>query len=90
MAIILVAPNVALRSIPWLRLVEVAPGRHLLVIPCGTRAEELELAIVDQLEALPRGSECEREMLEQLRTLMRSLRQDGRIHKSELLLVSSR
>ena len=87
-ALIVVGPSDSLRNIPWLKLVEIAPSRHVLVVPEGTRPEVLELALLDQIEALPATETYERGLLGDLRALIRSLRQDRRIGKSELIVVS--
>ena len=44
---ILIAPSLYLRRIPWLRLVEIAPARFLLSMPSGTPVDSLELALID-------------------------------------------
>jgi hypothetical protein len=51
-ALIIVGPSSSLQQIEWLRLVEIAPLRYLLVIPSGTAVEVLEVAIQDLLRNL--------------------------------------
>ena len=46
-SLIVVGPSKALRSIPWLRLIEITPARFLLTIPSGTSIEALEVALRD-------------------------------------------
>ena len=84
-SMILVGPSASLRSIPWLRLVEVAPMRYLLVLPSGMAAESLELAILDVLERLKDRDARERDMLEALRRIICRHRRDNRISRSEIL-----
>ncbi|MGD9972851.1 MAG: hypothetical protein AB7S77_07310 [Desulfatirhabdiaceae bacterium] len=87
-AIIVVGPSASLRSISWLRLVEIAPERFLIVIPRGTRAEKLELTILDLLDTLSSDDQYERSLLEELRRLIRSLRHSNRIEQSEIMMIS--
>jgi len=86
-AVILVPPTRALRRIPWLRLAEVTPGRHLLTIVSGMAVESLEVAILDLLESLPQEDD-ERWVLEELRSLIGSSRRKQAIRKFEMLYVS--
>ena len=85
--IILVGPSRCLRQIPWLRLVEVAPGRFLLSIPSGTPVESLEIALHDLLETIPPDDARERAILERLHALMRKLRRGQSVSKAEMLFV---
>ena len=75
-AIIVVAPSRFLRRIPWLKLAEVTPGRHLLTVVPGTAIESLEVAILDILEGLPPSEVYERNILEELRRLIGASRRD--------------
>jgi hypothetical protein len=88
-AAILVAHSRHLESIPWLRLVEVAPARHLLSLVSGTPVEKLEVALGDLLEALPEAEPKERELLEALRSSIRAPRRSQKIVKEEILFVES-
>jgi hypothetical protein len=86
-AVILVPASRALRRIPWLRLAEVAPGRHLLTIVSGMAVESLEVAILDLIESLPEEDDTERRILEELRSLIGSGRRKQTIRKFEMLYV---
>ncbi|MGH7898552.1 MAG: hypothetical protein ACREQQ_11405 [Candidatus Binatia bacterium] len=86
-AIILVAPSRCLREIPWLKLAEVTPGRHLLTIVPGTAIESLEVSILDLLEALPPTDDYERTILEELARLIGASRRQQTISKFEMLYV---
>ena len=88
--IIIVGPSRRLRSVPWLRLVEVAPGRSLLSVPTGTAIESLEIAILDLLEDLGPGEEEERVLLSRLREKLRSLRHSQAMSKAEIVFVRTR
>ena len=86
-AVILVAPSRCLRRIPWLKLAEVTPGRHLLTIVPGTAIESLEVAMLDILESLAPDEDYERKILEELRQLIGASRRDQTIRKFEMLYV---
>ena len=45
-AIIVVAPSRSLRRIPWLRLAEISPRRHLLTVVPGTAARSATRAAI--------------------------------------------
>ncbi|TAN37463.1 MAG: hypothetical protein EPN23_05590 [Verrucomicrobia bacterium] len=86
-ALIIVGPSKRLLEIEWLRLVEIAPARHLLVIPTGTAIEQLEVAVGDLLERLAPEENYERELLGELHRLMRYRRQQQDVSKAEILLI---
>ena len=86
-AIILVGPSKCLRTISWLRLVEIAPARYLLSIPTGTPPERLELAIMDLLSDLAADDTYERELLEILLAQFAHLRTNRSMTKSDIILV---
>ncbi len=86
-AIILVAPSRCLRRIPWLKLAEVTPGRHLLTIVPGTAIESLEIAMLDILEGLAPDEDYEQKILEELRQLIGASRREHTIRKFEMLYV---
>ena len=89
-AIIVVGPSRCLRTISWLRLVEIAPARYLLSIPTGTPPERLELAIMDLLSGLSENDTYERDLLEALRRQFAHLRTTRTMAKSEIILVDAR
>ena len=86
-AIILVAPSRFLRRIPWLKLAELSPGRHLVTILPGTPIDSLEIAILDLLETLPKSETYERKILDELRRLIGAGRREQNITKYEMLYV---
>jgi hypothetical protein len=86
-AIILVPENRPLRSIPWLRLVRVAPNRFLMAVTSGTTIEEFELQIQDLISELAPGDQGERELLEELLHVVSGSRK--RRVKAEILFVPS-
>jgi len=90
LGVIIVGPSRNLQKIKWLRLVELAPMRYLLVVPSGTAIDSLEVAIIDLLENLEQGEEWEKATLEQLRDMMRSLRLGGKLSKAELMFIDTK
>ncbi|TAN37464.1 MAG: hypothetical protein EPN23_05595 [Verrucomicrobia bacterium] len=89
-ALIIVGPSKRLLEIEWLRLVEIAPARHLLVIPTGTTIEQLEVAVGDMLDRLSPEEKYERELLTELHRLLRYRRQQQEVSKAEILLINIR
>ncbi len=86
-AIIVVGPSRSLRRIPWLKLAEISPGRHLLTVVSGTPIESIEIAILDLLDALPASERYERRILAELRELIGSARRSEDVSKFEMLYV---
>lgn len=87
-AMIVVGPSRSLRAIPWLRMVEIAPARHLLAIPSGTAVDSLEVAILDKAESEAVDDPYERTLLMELYAVLRSCRQRQSLSKAEILFVS--
>lgn len=88
-AVIIVGPSRTLARIPFLRLVEVAAGRHLLAIPPGTPIDTLELALVDALETLPPNDAAERGLVNALRAQLQGVRQSQSVTKAEIMFVTT-
>jgi hypothetical protein len=87
-AVILVGHSEPLKRLPGLRLIEVAPARHLISIRPGTSIESLELAIHDLLEEQPQGQATDREILETLGRIIRKSRRAQSSAKEEILFVA--
>lgn len=88
-AIILVNFSEQLKRLPWLRLIEVAPARHLISIRSGTSIETMELAMRDLLEDLSKEKSVEREMLEALVKIIRESRRTKTTWKEEILFIAT-
>lgn len=86
-ALIVVNSNRSLSQIEWLRLVEIAPARYLLVLPPGMPIERLEVEMRDLRESLEAGDKEEHLLLEQLQKLLVQQRRQKTLSKGELLLV---
>ena len=85
--LVIVGPTQALRRIPFLRLVEVAPGRFLLALDPGNDFKALELAINDVLEELTPAQSQERQLITELLAHIRGLRRSDRVSLANILLV---
>ena len=88
-AILLVNYSEQLKRLPWLRLIEVAPARHLISIRSGTSIESMELAIHDLLEDLPAGKSFERDTLKALMNIIRESRRTNTTLKEEILFIAT-
>lgn len=89
MGIVVVPSNRSLRMLPWLRLIEVAPARHLIAIEPGTPIEKIEVAIIDLIEVARFEAPEEVPMLETLREKVGYLRRRGRFSKAEMIFVAT-
>jgi hypothetical protein len=89
LSIVIVAASRVLRTISWLRLIEIAPLRYMLAIPQGTAVDSLELTVIELLEGAQGLDDREVLLLTQLRDLMRSSRRRGDLSKAEILLVDT-
>jgi hypothetical protein len=85
--LLIVGYSQALRKIPFLHLVEVAPGRFLLALDSGNDFHTLEIAIQDILEELTADQEYERTLISTLLEKVKSLRKSERVSMAEILLV---
>jgi hypothetical protein len=86
-ALIVVGPSAHLKSIPWLKLVEISPANFILVLPSGVPVEKLEVAITDMIESIPDMTDYERELLMDLRKYLARLRRENKMRKSEIIFV---
>ena len=86
-AIIIIGPSQRLKGIDFLRLVEIAPARFLLILSSGTSIDSLEVAIGDLLEHVPHEDAYERELLAELLKVMRHRRRQRDVTKAEILLI---
>jgi hypothetical protein len=88
-AIILVSNSAQLKRLPWLRLIEVAPARHLISIQPGISIESMEVAMQDLLEDLPQAESGDREILEALMRIIRASRRTQTTMKEEILFIAT-
>ena len=85
--ILIVGPSVALRRIPFLHLVEVAPTRFLLALDPGNDFKALEIAIHDVLDEVAENDIRERRLLRELLDHIKHLRKSDRVSVAEILFV---
>lgn len=74
-------------KIDWLRLVEIAPARHILVLPAGVPVERLEVELRDLIDGLPATATAERSVLERCWSILVAQRRKKSIYKAEFMLV---
>ena len=87
-SLIVVGLSQSLKSIPWLKLIEIAPARYLLTIPSGMAVESLEVALSDLLkDADVQHNERERGILQELMNLIGHQRRTKRMSKAEVLII---
>lgn len=86
---IMVGPSESLKTIPWLRLIEIAPCRFLLAIPTGTAIELLEIVIMDLIENLPEDQITEKALLTDLRQKLSHNRRKKALSKGEILFINT-
>ena len=82
-----VADNRLLRAIPWLTLIEIAPGRHLISVESGTPIERFEVALVDILETDVTATDAERDAIRQLLHSLRAPRRNQAVTTEEILVI---
>ena len=85
--LLVVADNRFLRRIPWLTLVEIAPGRHLLSLQSGVPVEKLEVTIGDFLDAPADATPSELDLLRQLLDHLRTPRRNRAVRHEEILVI---
>ena len=83
-------PSAALRRIPFLHLVEVAPMRYLLALEPGHDFRALELALTDVMADLGDEDNRERHLIGQLFAKIREVRRSASGKAAEILLVSKK
>ncbi|MCX6561111.1 MAG: hypothetical protein NTZ26_11450 [Candidatus Aminicenantes bacterium] len=90
-SLIVVGPNTVLKKIPWLKMIEIAKARHLLMVPSGTPIEALEVALGDLLHD-PAAVESDRDnaVLHELVNIISQKRRTKRLSKAEILIIDSR
>lgn len=85
--LMILGPNSALQAIPWLQLIEIAPGRFLISVPSGTPIAELEVALLDLADSLPADQAQEKSILLEFRQQLAESRRQEQASAREILLV---
>jgi hypothetical protein len=86
--IVIVPANRSLRSIPWIKSIEVAPTRHLLAIVPGEPIEKIEIALLDLIEDARDSAPEDVPMLRTLVDTIGRLRRGKKISVAEILFVA--
>lgn len=86
-SMIVVSENRLLRTIPWLSMLEVAPGRFLLSMTSGVSIEKLELTLVDLIDSHHEDAPEDCEKLGILLKQLRAPRRNKAVVKEEILLI---
>ena len=86
-ALIAVADNRFPRNIPWLTMIEVAPGQHLLSLKDGIPVEKLEVTLGDFLDSPGDATEAERNVLRMLRDVLRTPRRNRAVRPEAILII---
>lgn len=79
----------ALAAIPWIRLVEISPGRNLISLRDGIPIEKLEVALEDALDAKDGPGAAERRVLRTLLERIRMPRRNRSVLSEQILVVRS-
>lgn len=82
-----VADNRFLRSIPWLTLVPIAPGRHLLSLRQAIPIEKLEVTIGDLIDTASDATDAELSLLRQLLERLRTPRRNRAVRSESILVI---
>ena len=86
-SLLTVADNRFLRRIPWLTLIEVSPGRHLLSLKDGATVEKLEVTLQDILDAPGDARPAELAFLNRLCASLRAPRRNRAVRPESILIV---
>lgn len=88
-SVFIVGPDTLLAEIPWLNLVEIAPGRNLITIASGTSLESLEIAILKLIENISPDLSTERNLLNEFRKYVGRLRRNKQMSFVEIMIVDT-
>lgn len=88
-SVLIVGSDTQLARIPWLKLVEIAPGRNLITIPSGTSLESLEVEILALIEKMGSEEETERTLLTEFSKYVGRLRRYKRMSRAEIMIVDT-
>lgn len=86
-ALLAISNSRLLRRIPWLTLIEISPGRHLISLEAGTPLEKLEVTLGDILDAPGDATPAELELVRQLLHNLRAPRRNRTLRPEAILIV---
>lgn len=85
-ALLVVSRSRLLEAIPWLTMIQISPGRHLISLRDNAPIEKLEVALEDILDGTA-GDESERRVLRLLLARIRTPRRNRAVRTEQLLVV---
>lgn len=86
-SLLVVSRSRLLAGIPWLSMIEIAPGRHLISLKEGVPIEKLEVALEDLLDGDAEIKEGERRILRMLLSRIRTPRRNRAVRTEQILVV---
>jgi hypothetical protein len=86
--IVVVPPNRSLRSIPWLKLIQLTPTQYLIAIAPDTPIEKLEVALMDLIQDAKKPAPEDLPMLEALIERISDLRRRRKLSLAQILFVA--
>ena len=86
-SLLVVSRSRLLAGIPWLSMIEIAPGRHLISLKEGIPIEKLEVALEDILDGDAEIKEGERRILRTLLSRIRTPRRNRAVRTEQILVV---
>lgn len=88
-SVFIVGSNTKLANIPWIKLVEIVPGRNLITIPSGTSFESLEVTIMELIENLSSDEAMDQALLKEFCKYVGRHRRINKMSTVEILLVDT-
>jgi hypothetical protein len=88
-SVFIVGPDSLLTRIPWIKLVEVSPGRNLIAIPSGTSLESLEVAVLEMIESITSDNATEGSFLKEFCKYVGRLRRYNKMSRAEIMIVDT-
>jgi hypothetical protein len=85
--VVVVPPNRSLRSIPWLKMIELTPTQYLIALVPDTPIEKLEVALLDLMQDAKKAAPEDVPMLEALVERIGDLRRRRKLSVAQILFV---
>lgn len=86
-SLLAIADNRFLRRLPWLSLVRIAPGFHLIALKPDASLEKLELAIGDIIDTATDATPAELDLLRQLLKRLQTPRRNRAVRSESILVI---
>jgi hypothetical protein len=85
--LVVVPAHRSLKTVAWIRMIQIAPARYLLAVEPGTPSEKVEVALMDLIDEASRSAPDEVPVLAMLRATLGKLRRDNKLSRAEVLLI---